>query len=118
MPFIGFDWRYRKLHNGESEKNLFGQINTKDERRQFSVGVAYVLPMLITFQTEVYQDGNLRLQLMREDIPLAKRLRGELMVNTDKEFMLGARYIVNKNMGFKSHFDSDMGYGIGLYFNY
>jgi hypothetical protein len=55
---------------------------------------------------------------MREDIPLAKRLRGELMVNTDKEFMLGARYIVNKNMGFKSHFDSDMGYGIGLYFNY
>ena len=118
MPFIGFDWRYRKLHNGESEKNLFGQINTKDERRQFSVGVAYVLPMLITFQTEVYQDGNLRLQLMREDIPLAKRLRGELMVNTDKEFMLGARYIVNKNMGFKSHFDSDMGYGIGLYLNY
>ena len=118
MPFIGFDWRYRKLHNGESEKNLFGQINTKDERRQFSVGVAYVLPMLITFQTEVYQDGNLRLQLMREDIPLAKRLRGELMVNTDKEFMLGARYIINKNMGLKSHFDSDMGYGIGLYFNY
>ena len=118
MPFIGFDWRYRKLHNGESEKNLFGQINTKDERRQFSVGVAYVLPMLITFQTEVYQDGNLRLQLMREDSPLAKRLRGELMVNTDKEFMLGARYIVNKNMGFKSHFDSDMGYGIGLYLNY
>ena len=28
MPFIGFDWRYRKLHNGESEKNLFGQVNT------------------------------------------------------------------------------------------
>ena len=118
MPFIGFDWRYRKLHNGESEKNLFGQVNTKDERRQISIGVAYVLPMLITFQTEVYQDGNLRLQLMREDIPLSKRLRGEFMVNTDKEFMFGARYIFNKNMGLKTHYDSDMGYGIGLYLNY
>ena len=118
MPFIGFDWRYRKMEIGESEKNLFGQINTKDERRQISIGVAYVLPMLITFQTEVYQDGNLRLQLMREDIPLSKRLRGEFMVNTDKEFMVGARYIFNKNMGLKTHYDSDMGYGIGLYFNY
>ncbi|MFM1756987.1 MAG: hypothetical protein RL621_1974 [Bacteroidota bacterium] len=118
MPFIGFDWRYRKLEKGESEKNLFGQVNTKDERRQISFGVAYVLPMLVTFQSEVYQDGNLRLQLMREDIPLSKRLRGEFMVNSDKEFMLGARYIFNKNMGLRTHYDSDMGYGIGLYFNY
>jgi FtsP/CotA-like multicopper oxidase with cupredoxin domain len=118
MPFIGFDWRYRKLEKGESEKNLFGQVNTKDERRQISFGVAYVLPMLVTFQSEVYQDGNLRIQLMREDIPLSKRLRGEFMVNTDKEFMLGARYIFNKNMGLRTHYDSDMGYGIGLYFNY
>ncbi len=118
MPFIGFDWRYRKLHNGESEKNLFGQVNTKDERKQISLGVAYVLPMLVTFQTEVYQDGNLRLQLMREDIPLSKRMRGEFMVNTDKEYMIGARYIVNKNMGLKTHYDSDMGLGIGIYLNY
>jgi FtsP/CotA-like multicopper oxidase with cupredoxin domain len=118
MPFIGFDWRYRKLHDGESEKNLFGQVNTKDERRQLSMGVAYMLPMLVTFQTEVYQDGNLRLQLMREDIPLSKRMRGEFMVNTDKEFMFGARYIFNKNMGLRSHYDSDMGLGIGFYLNY
>ena len=118
MPFIGFDWRYRKLHNGESEKNLFSQVNTKDERRQFSVGVAYVLPMLVTFQTEVYQDGNIRVQLMREDIPLAKRIRGEFMFNSDREYMFGARYILNKNMGLKSHYDSDMGFGFGFYLNY
>jgi len=118
MPFIGFDWRFRKLLIGESEKNLFGQVNTKDERRQFSIGLAYILPMLITFQSEIYQDGNIRLQLMREDIPLTKRLRGEFMVNTDKEFLIGARYIVNKNMGLRTHYDSDMGYGIGVYLNY
>lgn len=118
MPFIGFDWRYRQLLIGEPEKNLFGQVNTKDERRQFSIGLAYILPMLITFQSEIYQDGNIRLQLMREDIPLTKRLRGEFMVNTDKEFMIGARYIVNKNLGLRTHYDSDMGYGIGVYLNY
>jgi hypothetical protein len=118
MPFIGFDWRYRKMEIGESEKNLFGQINTKDERRQISVGLAYTLPMLITFQTELYQDGNLRMQLMREDIPVSKRMRGDFMVNTDKEYMFGVKYIVNKNMGLRTHYDSDMGYGIGLYFNY
>ena len=74
MPFIGFDWRYRKLEtdamgNVHGEKNLFGQINTKDNRRQFSLGVAYTLPMLVVLQTEIYHDGNLRVQLMREDIP-------------------------------------------------
>lgn len=118
MPFIGFDWRYRKLHNGESGKNLFGQVNTKDERRQFSLGVSYILPMLVTFQTEVYQDGNIRLQLMREGIPISKRIRGDFMVNTDKEFMVGARYIFNKNLGIRSHYDSDMGFGVGIYLNY
>lgn len=117
MPFIGFDWRYRKLDE-EFEKNLFGQTNTKDERRQISVGVAYILPMLVTLQSEVYLDGNLRVQLMREDIPVSKRLRGEFMINTDKEFMVGARYILNKNMGLKTHYDSDMGFGVGLFLNY
>jgi hypothetical protein len=31
--------------------------------------------MLVIFQTEIYHDGNVRLQLMREDIPLSPRLR-------------------------------------------
>ncbi|MCX6207885.1 MAG: multicopper oxidase domain-containing protein [Bacteroidetes bacterium] len=118
MPFIGFDWRYRKMDMGEEEKNMFGQVNTKDERRQISIGVAYVLPMLVTFQTELYQDGNLRMQLMREGIPISKRIRADFMVNTDKEYMVGAMYIVNKNMAIRSHYDSDMGLGVGIYFNY
>ncbi len=123
MPFIGFDWRYRKLHfdeNGikETEKNLFGQINTKDNRQQFSIGLAYTLPLLFILQTELYHDGNLRVQLMREDIPIAKRLRASLMYNTDKEYMAGLKYIVGKNICFKAHYDSDMGFGVGITFNY
>lgn len=118
MPFIGFDWRYRRMEEGETEKNLFGQENTKDKRTQFSLGVNYILPMLVTFQAEVYHDGNVRMQLMREDIPVAKRLRAGFMVNTDREYMAELRYIFTRNLGVRAHYDSDMGYGLGLSLNY
>ena len=116
MPFIGFDWRYRKHET--PERNLFGQTNTKDNRTQFSLGVAYTLPMLVILQTEVYHDGNVRVQLRREDIPLSKRFRAAFMVNTDREYMFGLNYIASKNLGFRTHYDSDMGFGVGLTFNY
>ncbi len=116
MPFIGFDWRYR--NHETPERNLFGQTNTKDNRTQFSLGVAYTLPMLIILQAEVYHDGNVRVQLRREDIPISKRLRAAFMVNTDREYMFGLNYIASKNLGFRTHYDSDMGFGVGLTFNY
>jgi len=123
MPFIGFDWRYRKMEKDamgivKGEKNLFGQTNTKDNRRQFSLGAAYTLPMLVVLQTEIYHDGNVRMQLMRDDIPLTKRLRMNFMLNTDKEYMAGFKYIVSKNFSFSTHYDSDMGLGAGITLNY
>ena len=118
MPFIGFDWRYRKMEMGEMEENLFGQTNTKDNRAVFSAGVEYTLPMLIKAQAEVYTDGNFRLQFERMDIPVSKRLRLNLMWNTDNEYMAGLRYIVKRNFGITTHYDSDMGMGFGLSLNY
>ena len=118
MPFIGLDARYRKLGHNEVEKNLFGQKSTKDKRIQVSLGFNYTLPLLIIAQAEVYHDGNIRFQLQREDIPLSKRLRMAFMVNTDKEYMGGLKYIVGKNMGITTHYDSDMGIGFGVNLNY
>ena len=118
MPFVGFDWRYRKMEMGEMEENLFGQTNTKDNRAVFSAGVEYTLPMLIKAQVEVFTDGNFRLQFERMDIPVSKRLRMNLMWNTDKEYMAGLRYIVKRNFGITTHYDSDMGLGFGLSLNY
>lgn len=118
MPFIGFDWRYRKMGMDEHEKNLFGQVNKKDNRSAVSLGFMYTLPMLVNFQAEVYHDGIVRLSLMREDIPVSKRLRAGFMVNTDKEYMVGLKYIVNKNVSIRTHYDSDMSWGIGLSLNY
>jgi len=120
MPFIGFDWRYRE-HQGQvnyQEYNLFGQKDTKDNRTFVSLGFNYTLPMLLIFQAEVFHNGNVRLQLMREDIPITKRLRAGFMVNTDKEYMLELGYIVNRFMRVRAHYDSDMGFGAGLTINY
>ena len=118
MPFVGFDFRYRKMGEDEHEKNIFGQTNKKDTRKACSLGFMYTLPMLVNFQAEVYHDGIVRLQLMREDIPISKRLRGGFMVNTDLEYMGELRYIINKNIGIRTHYDSDMGFGVGLSLNY
>jgi len=118
MPFIGFDWRYRKMGMDGHEKNLFGQVNKKDNRSAISLGFMYTLPMLVNFQAEVYNDGIVRLQLMREDIPISRRIRAGFMVNTDFEYMGELRYIVHKNWGIRGHYDSDMGFGIGFFVNY
>ncbi|MDI9256766.1 multicopper oxidase domain-containing protein [Flavobacterium sedimenticola] len=118
MPFVGFDWRYRKMEAGEMEENLFGQTSTKDKRGVFSLGVEYTLPMLIKAQAEAYDDGNFRIQLERMDIPLSKRLRMNVMWNTDKEYMAGLRYITTRHSGITVHYDSDMKLGFGIQLNY
>ena len=118
MPFVGFDWRYRKMEDGETEKNLFGQESTKDVRSVFSAGLEYTMPMLIKAQVEIFTDGNFRLQFERKDIPVSKRLRMSLMWNTEKEYMAGLRYIIKRNFGVTTHYDSDMGIGFGASFNY
>ncbi|HEY9179062.1 MAG TPA: multicopper oxidase domain-containing protein [Flavipsychrobacter sp.] len=118
MPFIGFDWRYRVMGIDEHEENIFGQVNKKDNRAAVSLGLMYTLPMLINAQAEIYHDGIFRLSLMREDIPVAKRLRAGFMVNSDLEYMVDLRYILTRNLGIRTHYDSDMGIGIGLSINY
>ena len=118
MPFIGFDWRYRKMGIDQQEKNLFGQTNTKDFRSAFSAGINYILPMLVVAQAEIFTNGNFRLKFERNDIPVSKRLRMDLMWNTDKEYMAGFRYIITRNLGVTTHYDSDMGIGFGMNFNY
>jgi hypothetical protein len=77
------------------------------------LGAEYTLPMLVKLQGEVFTDGNVRFQLMREDIPISPRIRWAFMVNTDKEYMTGFKYIVTRNIGITTHYDSDMGIGFG-----
>lgn len=36
------------------------------------------------------------------------------MVNTDLEYMADLRYILTRHIGIRTHYDSDMGFGVGL----
>ncbi|BAV04479.1 multicopper oxidase [Filimonas lacunae] len=118
FPYIGFDWRYRKMEEMEMEKNIFGQVNTKDKRSVLCAGIQYTLPMLLVADARIDTEGKIRMQLMREDIPVSSRLRFNFMVNSDKEYMAGFRYVTTKFMSLSTHYDSDMGWGAGITLNY
>ena len=128
-PFIGYDYHYKKVGpNGEEIKkgimgrnifgddkyNLLGQRSNKNNRSTITAGIQYLLPMNILSEFRADLDGKMRFQFLREDIPLTPRLRGNFMVNTDKEYALGMRYIITKYFNLSSHYDSDMGFGAGI----
>lgn len=117
LGYVGWDVRYRKMGD-DDEKNLFGQRNTKDFRQVLHLGVQYTLPMLILADASLDTDGRLRIQLMRDDVPITRRLRFNFMVNTDKEYMAGFRYIFTRNFSLSTHYDSDMGLGAGITLSY
>jgi CopA family copper-resistance protein len=124
FPYVGFDYHYKKFNPdeknifGSDERNMFGQISNKENRKTIVAGIAYTLPMLIVADARIDGNGKLRFQLGREDIQVSKRLRANFMVNTDKEYAAGLRYILTKYMALSTHYDSDMGLGGGLTFNY
>jgi len=124
FPYVGFDYHYKKFNPDEKNifgsdyKNLFGQVSNKENRHTVVAGVAYTLPMLFVADMRIDGNGKLRFQLGREDIPVAQRLRMTLMINTDKEYAAGLRYIVTKYFSFSTHYDSDMGLGGGLTLTY
>ncbi|MBK0402168.1 multicopper oxidase domain-containing protein [Adhaeribacter sp. BT258] len=113
FPFIGFDYHYNSVKN-ESEETLLGQKSNQYNRKAIVAGVQYTLPMLVISEFRVDSKGKFRVQLMREDIPISSRLRLNLMGNSDKEYMVGLRYIVTKYVAFSTHYDSDMDTGIGV----
>ncbi len=114
--YAGWDFRHRKMEG--PEKDLFGNINTKDDRRAFCIGAEYTLPLLVKAGARLDTEGKIRLQLAREDVPLSKRLRFNFMANTDKEYMAGFRYVTTKYLSLSTHYDSDMGFGAGITITY
>ncbi len=123
FPYVGFDYHYKKEGGpknifGSDEKNLFGQKSNKNNRKTVVAGIAYTLPMLFIADTRVDGDGKFRFQLSREDIAVTSRLRFNMMINTDKEYMAGFRYILTKYFSISTHYDSDMGLGAGITVTY
>jgi len=116
FPYVGFDYHYKKVDS--QENNLFGQVSNKNNRKAFVAGVQYTLPMLVIADTRIDTDGKFRFQLSREDISITSRLRFNFMVNSDAEYMVGFRYVTTKYFSLSTHYDSDMGGGVGITFTY
>jgi CopA family copper-resistance protein len=121
--YAGYDFHYKKPGGpenifGNEDRNWFGQTSNKNNRSAGVIGIAYTLPMLFVADARIDTDAKLRFQLSREDIPIASRLRLRIMANTDKEYMTGFRYILNKWLSLSAHYDSDMGFGTGVNLNY
>ncbi|RXM39172.1 copper oxidase [Chryseobacterium sp. CH21] len=129
LPYAGF--RVQKNHeimerqmaedlgmDFHGKKTWFGQQKASKNRFAFIVGMQYVLPMLITADTSVDQNGKVLLELSREDIPLSRRLRGNFSVNSDGEFSTGLRYIVQKWLSLSGNYDNEMGWGAGVTLTY
>ena len=122
-PYVGFDYHYKieggpKNIFGSEAKNWFGQTSNKNNRKTIAAGIAYTLPMLFIADARIDGDGKFRFQFSREDIPITSRLRFNMLINTDKEYMAGFRYIVSKYLALSTHYDSDMGLGAGITFTY
>jgi CopA family copper-resistance protein len=113
FPYVGLDYHYKKVGN-EIEKNYFGQISDKNNRQTVVAGVQYMLPMLLIADARIDAKGKFRFQLGREDVPVSSRLRFNFMVNTDKEYAAGFKYILRKWFALSTHYDSDMGWGAGV----
>jgi CopA family copper-resistance protein len=122
FPYLGFDYHRQKTSSGHSastnDKNMFGQISNKSDRKTYVIGIEYTLPWLVLGDARVDGDGKFRLQLSREDIPVTPRLRMHFMGNTDKEYAAGLRYIISKWFAASTHYDSDMGLGAGITITY
>lgn len=116
FPYVGIDYHYKKVDS--PEKNWLGQVSNKNNRKAVVAGVQYTLPMLVIADSRIDTDGKLRFQLSREDISMTSRLRFNFMVNSDAEYMVGARYIITKHVSLSAHYDSDMGMGVGMTLNY
>ncbi len=124
FPYVGFDFHFKTSSSGRKNifgsefYNMFGQVSNKENRHTIMAGIAFTLPMLVVADARIDGNGKFRFQFGRQDVPVTSRLRFNFMVNTDKEYMAGFRYIISKYLSLSTHYDSDMGLGGGVTLTY
>jgi CopA family copper-resistance protein len=84
------------------------------DRKVAVLGVRYLLPMLMQSELRVDHKGGVRFQLLRNDLPITRRLRLSLVGNTDKEYNIDFDYNIGKRFFIHASYDSDYKYGAGL----
>lgn len=103
--YVGGELKYVKEHHNS---------NTFEKENVATFGFQYTLPLFLIADARVSSEGKFRFQISRKDLALTSRLRFDGSWNTEKEYELGLRYIVLKNLSFTANYDSHFGYGAGL----
>ena len=126
LPYVGLRLsnKHEEISSGlhgqasTAKKSWFGQSRLQNNTASAVVGMQYVLPWLVTADASVDHTGRVVLELSREDIPISRRLRGAISVNSDNEFNTGIHYIVQKWLSISGNYDNKMGWGAGLMLTY
>ncbi len=108
----------------QEETNIISdQQVLPDAKVKGLVGIRYFLPMHIWSDFRTDHEGNLQIELEREDIPLTKRWRAnaglEYLINQDKfRYTVGTSYILEQYFGISANYDSFFKWGAGLQIMY
>lgn len=108
--YLEADNRYSKEKKDETGK----VIEPSKKTNLGAVGLTYMLPLFVMIDGRVDHKGNVRFQISRRDFPLTKRIRLDGQWNTDKEYEIGMRYVINKNFSLSGNYDSDYKWGAGI----
>lgn len=118
--------QFLKLYIGTDIRDLTGLMPNMEsstsssiENRKVAVlGIQYLLPFFLQTDLRIDYTGKVRFQISRHDLALTSRLRFDGMINTDKEYEVGLRYIITKNISLSVNYDNDFGAGGGITFTY
>ena len=106
--FIGADNRKEETDEIKNGKPVLENKNVG------TAGLTYFLPLFITAEGRIDTKGHFRFQLMRNDLELTRRGRFSFSWNTDKEYTLGLKYVLARNLALSGSYDSDYGWGAGV----
>ncbi len=116
LLYAGVDIRFGNA--ALERESLFGQLSAISRREVICVGVIYKLPLLVNMNVRFDQNGKLRFQFDKSDIAINSNIRLSMNWNTDYEFRIKSKYIINNYISFSMNYDSEMKFGAGLTFTY
>jgi hypothetical protein len=111
-----------EIEQEEIDRTNDNQIIT-DARLKGLIGIRYFLPMHIWSDFRTDHEGNLQVELEREDFPLTKRWRANAgvtyLINQDEfRYTIGTSYILGQYIGISANYDNRYKWGAGLQIMY
>ncbi len=110
--YLGGDFSRHEVKNSETG------IRYKEDEQLATAGLRYFLPMSLWADLRVDHNGDFKLALEREEIPITQRWRigasVEYDLKEDWEYTINTFYILTKYIALSANYDNEFGWGGGL----